>query len=204
MTSIINMENEQFLSLMWDRDARQFLLNYGGFNWMDAYVPCYRYFGHQKRIKYGLFNFLGIKKYKGTPEHYKGYIGLDEPYNAHHEWFNTYFIQPIDQPVVSMLEDFLGDCKKNGIEVLLVLPPIAYELSDKVENEEEIYHIYDSLAQSYQFNCIRYVAPHWMSMDTNNFESPNHLNNKMSDTYSLDLAHYISEQYQDLFNSKNQ
>lgn len=194
-----NMENEQFLSLMWDKDARHFLRTYGGYSRLDAYVPCYRYFGHQKRIKYGLFNFLGVRKYLGTPEHYKGYIGLDKPYAAHREWYDTVFTQPIEQPVVSMLDGFLADCKKQGIEVLMVISPIAYELSDKVENEEDIYHVYDSLAQRYKFNCIRYVAPHWMSMDTNHFESPNHLNKQMSDVYTTELAQYIREQYQDLF-----
>ena len=191
-----NMENEQFLALMYDRQARRFLRQYGGYSWLDAYVPCYRYFGHHKRIKYGIYNFLGLKKYKGSPEHYKGYQGLDEPYNGHPEWFDGSFRQPVESDVVSMLDNFLSDCKKSGIEVLMVLPPIVYELSDRVENEEEIYLMYDSLAAAHSYNCIRYVAPHWMSMDTGYFESPNHLNKQMSDIYTLDLAQYIAENYQ--------
>ncbi|MBO4600501.1 MAG: hypothetical protein J5641_07160 [Bacteroidales bacterium] len=187
-----NMENEQFLALMHDRDARRFLRQYGGYSWLDAYVPCYRYFGHHKRIKYGIYNFLGLKKYAGSPEHYKGYQGLDAPYNAHREWFDGNFVQPIEPEVVEMLDGFLCDCNKSGIEVLMVLPPIVYELSDRVENEEEVYHVYDSLAQAHGFDCIRYVKPHWMSMDTNHFEGPNHLNKQMSDVYTLDLANYIA------------
>ena len=37
-----NMENEQFLSLMYDREARHFLRKYGGYSFWDAYAPCYR------------------------------------------------------------------------------------------------------------------------------------------------------------------
>ncbi|MBQ6068565.1 MAG: hypothetical protein IJK84_03590 [Bacteroidales bacterium] len=188
-----NMENEQFLALMHDSDARHFLMRYGGYSWLDAYVPCYRYFGHHKRIRYGIFNFLGMKKYAGSPEHYKGYQGLDEPYNAHREWFDGSFEQPIEPEVVTMLDDFMKQCKQSGTELLLVLPPIVYELSDRVENEEEVYAVYDSLADKYGYECIRYVAPHWMSMDTNHFESPNHLNKRMSDVYTRDLAKYIAD-----------
>lgn len=190
-----NMENEQFLALMCDRDARRFLRQYGGYSWLDAYVPCYRYFGHHKRIKYGIYNFLGLKRYAGTPEHYKGYQGLDCPYNGHDEWFDGDFEQPIEQPVVAMLDTFLMDCNKSGVEVLMVLPPIVYELSDRVVNEAEVYRVYDSLASAHGFECVHYVAPHWMSMDTNHFESPNHLNKQMSDVYTTDLAQYIATHY---------
>ena len=194
-----NMENEQFLSLMHDRDARRFLLQYGGYNWLDAYVPCYRYFGHHKRIKYGICNYLGLKKYVGNHEHYKGYQGLENPYNAHREWLSSDFEQPIEPEVVAMLDTFLMDCKKRNIEVLMVLPPIAYELSDRVINDDEVYHLYDSLAYAHGFTCLHYVAPHWMSMDTNYFESPNHLNKQMSNCYTTDLAHYIADNYQQIF-----
>ena len=198
-----NMENEQFLSLMYDKEARRFLRQYGGYSFGDVYVPCYRYFGHQKRIKYGICNFLGLKKYAGNPDHYKGYIGLDDSYNAHREWFDGDFIQPIDDEVVSLFDYFLLDCKKRGIEVLVVMSPIVYELSDRIENENEVYHIYDSLAREHGYRSIRYVAPHWMSMDTNFFESPNHLNKCMSDEYTLDLAHYIVDNYNEILKSDN-
>jgi len=190
-----NMENEQFLSLMFDKDSRDFLYKYGGYSWMDVHVPCYRYFGHQKRIKYGLLNFIGLEKYAGSPEHYKGYIGLDVPYNPHREWFNGSFSQVIEPEIVEMLDAFLKDCKERNIEVLVALPPIAYELSDKVNNEDEIYAIYDSLAHRYGYDCVSYCAPHWMSMDTNHFESPNHLNKEMSNVYTLDLAKYIASRH---------
>ena len=194
-----NMENEQFLSLMWDKDARHFLRTYGGYSCLDAYVPCYRYFGHNKRMKYGICNFLGLKNYAGNHEHYKGYQGLEDQYNAHREWFSSDFEQPIEPEVVAMLDTFLMDCKKRDIEVLMVLPPIVYELSNHIVNEAEVYQVYDSLAHVHGFKCIHYVSPHWMAMDTNYFESPNHLNKQMSDIYTTDLAHYIREQYQDLF-----
>ena len=190
-----NMENEQFLPLMYDKDARRFLRQYGGYSFWDAYIPCCRYFGHQKRIKYGIGNFLRIKKYAGTPDHYKGYIGLDESYNAHRDWYSDEFLQPVEAGVVAMLDSFLLDCKKSGVEVLVVMPPIAYELSQRVKNEEQIYHLYDSLAQHYGFQSIRYTQPHWMSMDTNYFESPNHLNKTMAEVYTLDLARYIQDNY---------
>lgn len=190
-----NMENEQFLSLMFDKDARNFLYQYGGYNWLDIHVPCYRYFGHQKRIKYGLANTLGLHGYAGNPEHYKGYIALDKPYLFPKEWYDGNFNQPIETEIITMLDDFLGDCKKERIEVIVVLPPIAYELTDMVNNVNEIHGIYDSLANKYGYECVSYCAPHWMSMDTNYFETPNHLNGEMSNIYTTDLAKYIQYHY---------
>ena len=99
-----------------------------------------------------------------------------------------------------MFDAFLLDCKKNGVEVLVAMPPIVYELSDCVDNEEDIYHIYETLSQKHGFKSIRYVAPHWISMDTMNFESPNHLNKQMSDVYTLELANYIKKNYCEIFN----
>lgn len=195
-----NMENEQFLSLMFDKEARHFLRQYGGYSFLDAYVPCYRYFGHKKRIKYGICNSLGIKKFSGKPDHFKGYIGLDDPYDAHREWFTGSYIQPIETEIISMFNSFLLDCRNNGVEVLVVMPPIVYELSDCVDNEEEVYHIYETLAKRHGFKSIRYVAPHWLSMDTMNFESPNHLNKQMSEVYTRDLADFIKNNYSEVFN----
>ena len=94
-----------------------------------------------------------------------------------------------------MFDSFLLDCRNNEVEVLVVMPPIVYELSDRVENEEEVYHIYETLVQKHGYKSIRYVAPHWLSMDTMNFESPNHLNKQMSDVYTLDLANFIRNNY---------
>lgn len=188
-----NEENEQFLSLMYDKDARDFLLQYGGYNFLDAYFPCYRYFGHAKRIKYGLMNFMGVNKYVGTRDRYKGYQALDVPYSFPKDWFDGTFTQPIEEDVVAMLDTFLNDCNEMGVEVLVTLPPIAYELSDLIENKEDVYEIYESMSKKYGFPCLNYCAPHWMSMDTNYFETPNHLNYYIADQYTIDLVRYIKE-----------
>lgn len=188
-----NQENEQFLSLMYDKDARDFLLQYGGYSFLDAYMPCYRYFGHTKRIKYGLMNFIGVKGYAGVRNRYKGYQALDVPYSFPKDWYDGAFEQPIEDGVVAMLDTFLYDCKKMGIEVLVTLPPIAYELSDMIVNKEDVYHLYEAISEKYGYPCLNYCAPHWMSMDTNYFETPNHLNGYIADQYTADLARYIKD-----------
>lgn len=188
-----NEENEQFLSLMHDKDARQFLLKNGGYSILDGFVPCFRYFGHTKRIKYGLLNYLGVNKYQGTRIRYKGFEALDKPYTAHREWYPENFTQPINEEVVAMFDTLLRDCKRLGISVVVTLPPISYELTDLIDNKDEVYSLYESMAEKYDCPFSNYCAPHWMSMDTNNFETPNHLNYKTADQYTIDLMKSIRD-----------
>lgn len=188
-----NEENEQFLSLMQDSDARVFLTKYGGYTLLEAYVPCFRYFGHTDRIRYGILNYMGLKKYKGEHVRYKGFEALDAPYVAHREWYPERFTQPICEDVVDMFDSFLLDCKTQGITVIVTLPPIAYELTDLIDNKEEVYSLYESMTKQYGFFFANYCAPHWMSMDTNNFETPNHLNYKTADQYTIDLMKSIRD-----------
>lgn len=195
-----NQENEQFLSLMYDKDARHFLTEYGGYSMLDAYVPCFRYFGHPKRIKYGLMNFAGVKKYSGRRDRYKGYQALDKPYVSHRDWYPNNFVQPVEDRVVDMLDSFLADCKQLGIDVVITLPPIAHVLTDLIDNKDEVYSLYESMANKYGYAYTNYCAPYWVSMDTNNFETSNHLNYKMADVYTAELMHFILDSV--VFNKK--
>lgn len=183
-------ENIQFLSLTDDVCARQFLTTYGGYNWCEINIPCYRYYGHHELIKHGFLNGLRLPWYGGNREHYKGFIPLDVAYSFHSEWFTKKNTIRVDSSVVAMFDAFLADCKHQGIQVVLVVSPLGNELEDIIVNIDDIYGLYEQLAEKYDYPYASFTQNEF-SRDTTNFESPNHLNKAAANIFSADLANYI-------------
>ena len=185
-----SQEETQFLSLTYHKEARDFLTQYGGYNFFEIYAPCYRYFGYHERIKYGLYNFIGVKRYKGHAQHYKGFIPLDKPYVFNSEWYGKENVVPVQPEIAQMFENLLTDCKESGVQVVLAVAPLGHELEDIIVNRDEIYGFYESLADNYGFHYVSF-SENEFSHDIHNFESPNHLNAQAADVFTIQLADYI-------------
>lgn len=182
-----SMEDEQFLSLVDNAIARDFLTRYGGYKWYEIYLPLCRYYGRHQLIKNGIrgaFNGGG-KRYKE-----KGYLRLNESYTFHAEYYDKENTIPVEDELISMLEAFLADCANLNIQVVITIPPIGHELEEIITNVDEIYTLYDSIAKKYHCPFLKYTQNDF-SHDIDNFESPNHLNEKGSYAYTLILAEWI-------------
>lgn len=187
-----SQEEKQFISLTLDPIAREFLTTYGGYSKAEIYCPCYRYFGSHDLIRYGILNGLGMKKYKGQHQHYKGFVPLYQDYEFHAEWYGKENTVPMQPDVQKMFEDMLAECQERGIQVLVSIAPLGHELEDIIANKDEIYGYYKEQAEKYDFPYISY-SENEFSHNIGNFESPNHLNGTAADVFTLQMAHDIKE-----------
>ena len=126
----------------------------------------------------------------GTRDKDKGYYRLDETYYFPADHFDEENTIPIEQELTDMLEAFLVDCANRNIRVVITIPPIGHELEDIITNVDDIYTLYESIATKYNCPFLKYTQNDF-SHNVVNFESPNHLNAKGSDAYTLLLAEWI-------------
>ncbi len=185
-----SQEDKQFLPLVDTEISRKFLLKYGGYSWIDIYMPLYRYYGHHDMIKHGVYSFFNLKKNVSNRSHYKGFISLDKPYSFHKEWYDSENYVKIQPEIIEMFDDFLVNCNENNINVVIVIAPLGYELESIICNVHDVYKVYEILSQKH--NCkFKSFTSNDFSKDTLNFESPNHLNAQAADEFSIQLAKYI-------------
>ncbi len=183
-----SMEDAQFLPLVDDAIARDFLLQYGGYEWYEIYTPLYRYYGHHQQIKNGIGAFFYVKK--GAREMDKGYYALDETYSFPAEYYGSKNVVPVEPEVVNMQENFLADCANHNVDVIITIPPIGHELENIITNLDDIYSLYETIAAKHNCPFLKYTQNEF-SHCKDNFEIPNHLNANGADKYTLILAEWI-------------
>lgn len=166
-------ESEQFFPLVYDPTIRKTLkeLGYGVF---DLYVPLYRMFGYQQVIKNGLIESLHIKHYISRPS-YKGYLPETGKWNG-----RTLRDMPPEKVVLSdeskrVFSQFLNQCKKDSINVVLVNSPMFYGAQEKLIGYKEARSYFEQVAEEYGYLYLDYTESP-MCRDTNNFCVSVHLN----------------------------
>lgn len=185
-----SLENEQFLPLFYEPLARDFLKQYGEYNLADMYIPCWRYYGHQQRIYFGISSFLGLGKTQ-PKWHYKGYAYLTEPDGDNEPYTQQHTID-FQLEICQLMDTFLMDCKQHGVDVIVLASPTRKDLSSVVTNWNEIYDKYQQIAQQ---NAVPYMDYTHLYDDEepSHFASPNHLLGWASISYSDTICQLIKQ-----------
>jgi hypothetical protein len=125
-------ESEQFFLLTYHQRMRE-KLRQNGYGLTDAYFPLWRYHGYQQVIKQGLLEFFGIKHYDNRPS-YKGYY----PEHGSIDPGAIEAMAPVsgnlDPQTFTLMEQFLGECRRENIQVVLVNSPVYYPATYKITN----------------------------------------------------------------------
>lgn len=180
-------DSERFFPTVYDPVMRKELENLG-YGILELYCPLYRYFGYQKVIKDGLLEFLGIRHYVDRPS-YKGF----SPEKGRWDGANLAAMKSItgilDDEAIVMFEDFLKECKKDGVYVLLVNTPVYTKATERVNNMDEVNNYFELIAQRFGYKYLNYTMNYDMCNDTMNFSVSVHLNSKATNRFSADFAH---------------
>ena len=183
-------DSERFFPTIYDKSMRQELKNLG-YGKMELFCPLYRYFGYQKVIKDGLLEFLGVRHYVDRPA-YKGF----SPEKGRWDGTNVATMDTIDgvldEKAVAMFEDYLAECKKDGVYVLLVNSPVYAPTTKKVKNMSDVNNYFDKVAQKFGFKYLNYTEDYDLCNDTANFCVSVHLNPEATDKFSIDFAHDLN------------
>lgn len=180
-------DSERFFPTVYDATMRKELKGLG-YGFMELYCPLYRYFGYQKVIKDGLLEFLKIRHYVDRPA-YKGF----SPENGKWDGTNAATMDSItgnlNDEAIALFEDYLEECKKDGVFVLLVNSPVYVETTKRVKNMDEVNGCFESVAQRFGYKYLNYTENYDLCNDTLNFCVSIHLNSKATDRFSADFAH---------------
>lgn len=180
-------DSERFFPTVYDPIMRKELKNMG-YGFMELYCPIYRYFGYQKVIKDGLLEFLKVKHYIERPA-YKGFSPEKGKWDGTNVAAMDSITSDLDKEAITLFENYLDECKKDGVYVLLVNSPVYAPTTKKVKNMEEVNNYFKSVAQKFGYKYLNYTENYDLCNDTLNFCVSVHLNPKATDKFSTDFAH---------------
>lgn len=182
-------DSERFFPTVYDPIMRKELKN-TGYGFMELYCPVYRYFGYQKVIKDGLLEFLKIKHYVDRPA-YKGFSPEKGKWDGTNVAAMDSITSALDKEAIALFENYLNECKEDGVYVLLVNSPVYAPTTKKVKNMDEVNNYFESVAQKFGYKYMNYTENYDLCNDTLNFCVSVHLNPEATDKFSTDFAHDI-------------
>jgi len=182
-------DSERFFPMVYDPTMRKELKNFG-YGFMELYCPLYRYFGYQKVIKDGLLEILKIRHYVDRPA-YKGFSPEEGEWDGTNVAAIDSIMGDLEDEAIALFEDYLFECKKDGVYVLLVNTPVYTPTTKKVKNMNEINDYFESIAEKLDYKYLNYTENYDLCNDTLNFCVSVHLNPEATDKFSTDFAHDI-------------
>jgi len=182
---VIGHEREQVFPYIFDSFLQTHLHDFG-FSKMELYLPLIRYFGYQMVIKNGLLQFLKLRNYNSHPS-YKGF------YPEKGQWNPTELnrLEDItfetDTAAAKLFEQYLTDCKKNEIKVILVNSPVYYRAMNKVSNRDSMTDYFQDISTKNGHIYLDYTKDD-ICLDSTNFSVSVHLNEKGAAKFTRKLA----------------
>ncbi len=173
----VGYEREQFFPYFTNRDMMA-VIHEEPFAWQERYLPYYRYYGYRDLL--GNYNH-------SKDSLYKGYRGQERDWNG--SLFSS--IDSLhfncDESLKAMLIDYVQEVKNDSINLIFVYAPFYIEAVKKVDNLDEMYSIFDSIAKAYDVPILDYTYS-YLSYDTTYFYNASHLNKRGAELFTTMLA----------------
>jgi hypothetical protein len=132
--------------------------------------------------------FLKVKHYIERPA-YKGFSPEKGKWDGTNVAAMDSITSDLYKEAITLFENYLDECKKDGVYVLLVNSPVYAPTTKKVKNMEEVNNYFKSVAQKFGYKYLNYTENYDLCNDTLNFCVSVHLNPKATDKFSTDFAH---------------
>jgi hypothetical protein len=153
------------------------------FTFAEKWFPMYRYSSYGvKRLFEEEVDAYGPMK--------KGYFGV------HQEWDDSRFREQnairfsFDARTLELFSEYLSTAKQENVKVVMVYAPVYSEVTERMENLNEMYATFDSLSRKYDVPILDFnYSP--ICVDTTCFYNATHLNEKGAVLFSKQLAQKI-------------
>jgi hypothetical protein len=182
-------DSERFFPTVYDPTMRKELKRLG-YGFMELYCPTYRYFGYQKVIKDGLLEFLKVKHHVERPA-YKGFSPERGKWDGTNVAAMDSIMGTLNSEAIAIFENYLAECKKDGVYVLLVNSPVYAPTTKKVKNMDEVNKYFENIAQSFGYKYLNYTENYDLCNDTLNFCVSVHMNPEATNRFSTDFANDV-------------
>jgi hypothetical protein len=183
--------SQQFLPFIWDKDIRNCIMEYEGFNFGDYYIPAFRYLKSNltEQVEIGFYEFLNLKHYENT--RYKGFrsrtLAWDSTF-AEFKKANPKGVKfEVSQSVTNLLDKFVAQCVENKIDIVLVYAPEYIESQSIILNRSQIIQTFASISKKYNVLYMDYSSDS-ICFYKKYFYNSQHLNSLGADLFSKKLA----------------
>ncbi|MES2702886.1 MAG: hypothetical protein V4649_09620 [Bacteroidota bacterium] len=183
--------SEQFLPYLGDTIIRNITNDYKGkYSFAEYWFPLFRYNNHINLIKEGVRSYFQVGR-QSTNKLYKGYAGIDQPWNNVYEEVIKHNPNGItrenDPKVVKLFEEYLEYCKQNGIQLIFVFQPILNEELALEKSAGAITGLIKKYAAEYNIPYLDY-SNDAICYDRRYFIDHQHLNREGAELFSRKLA----------------
>jgi hypothetical protein len=185
-------EQDQFLPYMlWNHNIYRYTSTMEGFDEADYYVPLIRYFSRKEAVYEVFRNIISGEKPKYR---HKGFRGMDW------EWNNDLseamakqdkYVVKLDKPSIELFEQFINECKKSNIHLILVFSPDYIDGQRFVANRKIVTDYYSSISEKYGITYLDYSNDE-ICFDKQWFYNANHLNRNGADFFTQKLVKDLS------------
>lgn len=174
-------ESEQFFPLVYDLAMRKILRELG-YSILDLNLPLYRMFGYQQVIKNGLFEASHLKHYSAR-QSYKGFLPENSPWDGSELGKMEPTQVVLSKNAKDYFEQFLSQCRKDSVQVILVNSPMYYGAQEKLIGYNEANEYFEQVANQFGFIYLDYTNTP-MCRDTSYFCVSVHLNSRAARKFS--------------------
>ena len=176
--------SQQFLPFIFNDKVQNYISEYKGFDFFDFHFPLIRYYGETKAIKEA-FRSKKTTYYKDVFRT-KGFRAVPRSWTK--DFMNatsqiSFYEVKIYAPYQQLMDDFLKECDRLGIEVVMVYTPEYIDGQRFVKNRVELLSIYKTMANEHQLKFIDY-SDHQICRDRDMFYNSQHLNGKGARIFS--------------------
>lgn len=176
-------EREQFFPyFIFDRDLVYSYQDYENFNFLELYLPCYRYIGYPDEVKKALNMHSGYSE-----PLYKGFYGRDWYYDGSKLNKMDKIEASLDSTMLIEFDRFCSRITRDSIGMCFVYAPLYIAATNKIANIDAMYSVYRNIADKYNIPIIDYNY-HQISLDSTNFYNATHLNKIGAELFSKQLA----------------
>lgn len=161
----------------------------------------YRYVPFLKWQEQALLVNIGVQRFwhpvqQDTEFSYKGYRGQELRWDeGMFNWFmekNPHYIPELNGVVFNQFKTFLADCKKDTIQVVMVLTPHYHRFTRTIVMMQEYKRLMQLTADKYGANFLDFTTDS-ICTDSTKFYNATHLNKAGSELFSRKLSAELRE-----------
>jgi hypothetical protein len=183
--------SDQFLPYMlFNHSLKQQIEGYKGFRIYDSYVPLLRYTGNLNAIKAAFKMSLKNNPQSNPKQRILGFQSRNQQWNDDFEKAKKEkgkITIKFDKATLKLYDQFLSDCEKRNIEVVLIYTPEYIEGQQFVTNRKELFNIINKIKNKHHLTFIDYSKDS-LCFDKKYFYNATHLNTLGSDIISTKIG----------------
>lgn len=189
-------ERIKFAPYLNDSLVQATVMDLEGFDKLDQNIPFFKYSGFPVQIINGISSFLGLKRaskqelYKGFPKPYPEWN--DVIFESFKEEFPNGTSLPVDNRLLRSMNEYIDQCKREGIDVVLVYPPTYYEAVPYFLNDNEVREAMTSLSKENNLLLLDYSTDS-LSLSKEYFVDYVHLNKKGTDIFTRKISEALKK-----------